>query len=438
MDYDRTCFAIMPFGAKPVTLCLDGETVERTVDFDDLYDRLFAPAIEAAVLPEGGHLVPRRTDRDFFSGVITEEMFDYIQHARFALADVSGLNANVFYELGVRHSTRATGTAIFRQAGAPLPFDIRQVKAFDYAAEPDWAEASRALVTRVLTESLANGRVDSPVQTALRQQRAQPEHVQTWLREAEDAIRAADWAGAATRLAAAVDARPRDPVLRLKLGLMRKKLGDWVGALPHFEAAVAHAPDYAEAHRELGIAQNKLYHRRTPPAGPTGQAALERAVALNPDDHDALASLGGVLVRQGDFEGALARYRDAAERSGGDSYPLLNALKLEARLRGRLEIGPAERFQLRRVERTLEAQVGCVPPYDTPWCYFDLAEVRLYLGDTGGFLRYAEEGMLACGHRGEAASFHGGLRRLLDGGVAVEGLAEGLRLVEAQLPYLPE
>jgi hypothetical protein len=35
-----------------------------------------------------------------------------------------------------------------------------------------------------------------------------------------------------------------------------------------------------------------------PPAGtPDGIAALERAIELNPDDFDALASLGGALKR---------------------------------------------------------------------------------------------------------------------------------------------
>ena len=42
-------------------------------------------------------------------------MFHYIEYSRFALADISGLNANVFYELGHRHRVHEAGTVIFRQ-----------------------------------------------------------------------------------------------------------------------------------------------------------------------------------------------------------------------------------------------------------------------------------------------------------------------------------
>jgi hypothetical protein len=123
MDYENVRFVIMPFGQKPVG--------DRQVDFDRIYDAVVEPAIRTVALPEGGQLVPRRTDKDFFSGDIGLEMFGYLEYSRFALADITGLNANVFYELGVRHRTRETGTTVFRQTGATIPFDIRSIKAFD-------------------------------------------------------------------------------------------------------------------------------------------------------------------------------------------------------------------------------------------------------------------------------------------------------------------
>ncbi len=166
LDYSRICFVIMPFGPK--------EVGGRTVDFDSIYEHVFEPAIRRVPLAEGGTLEPRRTDKDFFTGDIGLEMFHYIEYSRFALADISGLNANVFYELGARHRVREAGTAIFRQAGAPIPFDIQSIKAFPYEYEPETqAEASRALITRVLTESLAQNRIDSPIRVALAAQRAQ-------------------------------------------------------------------------------------------------------------------------------------------------------------------------------------------------------------------------------------------------------------------------
>src|ERR1700682_2345766 len=106
-EYQKFCFVIMPFGKKPVN--------GKIVDFDSIYAQVFEPAIRGVNLPEGGSLECRRTDKDFFSGSIDLEMFQYLEYSRFALADTSGLNANVFYELGARHRARASGTAIFHQ-----------------------------------------------------------------------------------------------------------------------------------------------------------------------------------------------------------------------------------------------------------------------------------------------------------------------------------
>jgi hypothetical protein len=160
MDYSKICFVIMPFGEKPVG--------DRTVNFDKLYDDIFVPAISAVSLPEGGKLEPRRTDKDFFAGDIKLEMVQYLEYSRFALADISGLNFNVAYELGARHRARESGTAIFRQTQFSPPFDISSIKAFPYEYEPaDQAAEARKLITRVLTESLVHNRLDSPVRLAL-------------------------------------------------------------------------------------------------------------------------------------------------------------------------------------------------------------------------------------------------------------------------------
>src|SRR4051794_40082722 len=151
----------MPFGRKAVG--------DRLVEFDNIYHAIFKPAIAATPLPEGGLLQPYRTDQDFSAGHISQMMFEYLEYSRFSLVDITGLNANVFFELGVRYRARESGTALFRQAGTPLPFDINQIKAFPYEYEPDTsAEESRHLVTRVLKESLQQNTLNSPVQLALR------------------------------------------------------------------------------------------------------------------------------------------------------------------------------------------------------------------------------------------------------------------------------
>jgi hypothetical protein len=79
-DFDRICFVLMPFGRKQVGQAL--------IDFDAVYDGIFEPAIKAARLPGGGTLEPRRTDRDKFAASFSQDMFEYLEYSRFALADI--------------------------------------------------------------------------------------------------------------------------------------------------------------------------------------------------------------------------------------------------------------------------------------------------------------------------------------------------------------
>src|SRR3954454_19188811 len=186
VNYANTCFVVMPFGSKKLG--------RRTIDFDSIYDSVFLPAISRVAVPEGGSLEPRRTDRDFFTGDITVEMFRYLEYSRFVLADITGLNANVFYELGVRHHARQSGTAIFRQVDVNLPFDISHIKAFPYEYRPESsAEESRQLITRVLSESLKEDRTDNLIRLAIahREQRPRPE-LEQLRQEGENALRRQD------------------------------------------------------------------------------------------------------------------------------------------------------------------------------------------------------------------------------------------------------
>ena len=437
MNYHSVCFVIMPFGEKAV---LDETGKSRVVNFDPIYDRIFEPAIRQTRLPEGGQLEPRRTDRDFFAGAIGQEMFEYLEYSRVALADISGLNPNVLYELGVRHRARQAGTVIFRQPAAKIPFDIAQIKAFPYEYEPeDHARESRDVIARVLTESLEQNRLDSPVQLALKVQREEKSFIEADLREAENAFRVGDRPRAIAAYRRAVAADPRNNLLRLRLGLLLKDDGKWHEALEQFDRAIVAAPAYAEAWREKGIAENKLYQRAKRPAGmASGIEALGKAIQLNADDFDAHASLGGALKREGLLTEAAEAYERAVTVSRGHSYPLLNAIKLRAQLNSALTIDDKHRLLLARAERSLRAQTASDPPYDPPWSFFDLAEIRLYAGDQQGFLATATRGAELAAHGWQLTTFADSLAALRDAGVDLPGLGRGIDMLRHHAAMLPE
>lgn len=429
MDYSKICFVIMPFGKKMVA--------DKEVDFDALYDDIFLPAIGAVALPEGGKLDPRRTDKDFFTGDIKLEMFQYLEYSRFALADISGLNFNVAYELGVRHRAREAGTAIFRQSQFAPPFDISSIKAFPYEYTPaDAAERSRALITQVLTESLIRNRLDSPVRLALIAQRESGQ-IDDLLKQAENEIRKPNWPGAMDLYRAAVAADPNNPLPRMKLGLLCRDRGIWDEAMEQFTAATVASPSYPEALREKGIVENKLAQIARQPLDTDpapGEASLRRAIELNPRDFDACASLGGVLKRAKRFPQALDAYEKSLKVSGGHPYPLLNAMKLRVQVNGRLALTGADKIALMRAARVREGQSKQDPPFDKPWCFFDLAEIKLYQGDTKAFLDIAQQGFVESDEAWQGKTFVDSLRLLLPAADELPGLKEGLAELKKLVP----
>src|SRR5215470_10215522 len=113
------CFVLMPFGRKP-----DG--VGRVIDFDAVYRDLIAPAIASA------DLQPIRADEEMTGGIIHKPMFERLILCEYAVADLTTANANVFYELGVRHAVRAWSTVLIFADGSRLPFDVGLLRGLPY------------------------------------------------------------------------------------------------------------------------------------------------------------------------------------------------------------------------------------------------------------------------------------------------------------------
>lgn len=458
-ELERTCFLIMPFGKK--------EVGGKEVDFTAIYDEIFKPAISKVTTPENKPLIAARTDMDAFSGSINQDMFEYIMYSRLAFADISGFNPNVFYEIGARHSAQESGTVLFRQTGHPIPFDITTIKVFEYAYQPaDDAEKSRNFITRVLSETLKRNRLDSPVRLALRSQwsgspgpasapvlQAQPtvesltappqadnwrkHEIERFMRDAEEAIRLDDLDMARTNYWGALRFDPLNIIARMRLGLTLKRQGNHYKALEEFATVTKLAPDYGEAWKEKGVVQGLIARmipadiRRKTHWLPDGHDSLQRATKLIPDDFDAWSCLGGVLKNvRADFVGAQRMYAHAADISDGHPYPLLNALKLEAQNTGKLDLKPV-REQLKTAEKLRQAQTLTTPPTDTPWCYFDLAEIHLYQGDENGFLESVKTGIQSCNADWQPQTFRKSLYdTLVATGINFPGLSAGITLLD--------
>ncbi|MDH5298489.1 MAG: DUF4071 domain-containing protein [Desulfobulbaceae bacterium] len=147
------CFVLMPFGEKP-----DGSG--RSIDFDRIYAELIAPAIRAA------DLEPIRADEKQGGGIIHKPMYERLILCDYAVADLTTANANVFYELGVRHAVRPHTTISIHEEQTRLPFDVAPFRSLPYRLAADGTVAGREPFCRQLTARLLAARApqpDSPV-----------------------------------------------------------------------------------------------------------------------------------------------------------------------------------------------------------------------------------------------------------------------------------
>src|SRR4051812_2198316 len=103
----RRAFIVRPFGTK------------EGIDFNAIEAALIQPALKAANIP-GATTVDIAE-----AGNIREDMFRLLVTTDLVIADLSIHNANVFYELGIRHGLRPRGTLLIRADVDSYPFDLQ-------------------------------------------------------------------------------------------------------------------------------------------------------------------------------------------------------------------------------------------------------------------------------------------------------------------------
>jgi hypothetical protein len=102
-------FVIMQIGAE--------NSLERK-RADEIYDYIISPVVTSVGLD------PYRADLDLSPGAITPKMLTELLSARAVIADLTGRNPNVFYELGITHSFVRPLISIADSVSS-LPFDTK-------------------------------------------------------------------------------------------------------------------------------------------------------------------------------------------------------------------------------------------------------------------------------------------------------------------------
>lgn len=127
------CFVLMPFAPS--------------------FDGVYQTVNEACGSPEL-LLACNRADDFFNPGHIMEDILMGIAGADFIVADVTGKNPNVFYELGIAHSCKdASSVVIITQSLDDVPFDLRHMRCIVYRDDPAGLRGLRADVERALSSA---------------------------------------------------------------------------------------------------------------------------------------------------------------------------------------------------------------------------------------------------------------------------------------------
>src|SRR5438552_6886831 len=135
------CFVLMPFGRKT-------DHYGRSVNFDAVYRDVIAPAIQDA------EMEPLRADEEIAGGIIHKPMFERLILCEYAVADLTTANANVFYELGVRHAVRPWSTTLIFAEDSRLPFDVGLLRALPYKIQADGTPSKPAEIRQILSQRL--------------------------------------------------------------------------------------------------------------------------------------------------------------------------------------------------------------------------------------------------------------------------------------------
>ena len=119
MHMKPLCFILMPFGVK----C---DNTGREIDFNCLYEELIKVAVEKA------DMIPVRADEELSGGIIHKPMIERLILCDYAVADLTTLNPNVFYELGLRHAIKGHTTIPIYSFDAEVPFDLKMQRILKY------------------------------------------------------------------------------------------------------------------------------------------------------------------------------------------------------------------------------------------------------------------------------------------------------------------
>lgn len=153
MADSKTCFVISPIGEP------DSEIRERS---NQMLRHVIRPSVES----QGYEAV--RADEIAEPGIITSQVIEHVVESPLVIADLTGSNANVFYELAVRHASQKPIIQLI-QRGESIPFDVAGTRTIqiDLSDLDSVEEAKNAIQSQIESIESEDKDLETPISVAL-------------------------------------------------------------------------------------------------------------------------------------------------------------------------------------------------------------------------------------------------------------------------------
>jgi hypothetical protein len=130
----KSCFVIMPF-AEP---------------FETYFKKIIKPAVD------DNKLYSVRGDSLFRSTHIMDDIWSAITDSTLVIAELTGKNPNVYYELGLAHAIKKPAILISSNI-EDVPFDLRPLRVLIYDKnDPDWGAILKSSISKAIKETLSS------------------------------------------------------------------------------------------------------------------------------------------------------------------------------------------------------------------------------------------------------------------------------------------
>ena len=149
----KTCFVIAPIG---------GEKSDDRKRSDQVLQHIIVPATKQC----GYEAI--RADAIGEPGIITSQVIQHLIEDDLVVADLTGRNPNVFYELAIRHAIKKPVVQII-QVGELPPFDVAPTRiiSVDHHDLDSVANCQKELIKQIQAVEKDPSKVDSPISVAL-------------------------------------------------------------------------------------------------------------------------------------------------------------------------------------------------------------------------------------------------------------------------------